>query len=223
NGYNNTLSDGHASTTGYAVLYIVDIQTGSLIRKISTKTGSVSTPNGLATPAVVDLNGDGFADYVYAGDLLGNMWKFVICDLDAVTNQCNPNPANSNPANWKVAYTDGSGNPAPLYVAKDGASPSNNQSITDRPEVGVGTGSNGMLVLFGTGRYLEPNDKLLPPDAPRRDQSFYGIIDINLGPSDTVSGRGALQRQTIDAEATVTVDGNPYNVRVTSNTKGNNG
>ena len=80
-----------------------------------------------------------------------------------------------------------------------------------------------MLVLFGTGRYLEPNDKLLPPDAPRRDQSFYGIIDINLGPSDTVSGRGALQRQTIDAEATVTVDGNPYNVRVTSNTKGNNG
>ena len=80
NGYNNTESDGHASTTGYAALYIVDIQTGSLIRKITTQAGAVATPNGLATPAVVDLDGDSIAEYVFAGDLLGNMWKFDISD-----------------------------------------------------------------------------------------------------------------------------------------------
>ena len=104
NGYNNTQSDGHASTTGYAALYIVDIQTGSLIRKITTQAGSVSTPNGLATPAVVDFDGDAIADYVFAGDLLGNMWKFDIRDASA--------------ANWQVAYTDVSGKPAPFYVQK---------------------------------------------------------------------------------------------------------
>ena len=125
NGYNNAQSDGRASTTGYAVLYIVNIETGSVIRKISTQAGSALTPNGLATPAVVDLDGDVIADYVFAGDLLGNMWKFDIRD--------------PNPANWHVAYTDGSSKPAPLYVATDSATPTpNRQPITDRPEVGRG-------------------------------------------------------------------------------------
>ena len=71
-------------------------------------------------------------------------------------------------------------------------------------------------VLFGTGKYLEPTDKQLPPQTQRRDQSFYGIIDTNK----IVSGRSTLQRQTIDVETTVTVGGNPYNVRVTSKNKG---
>jgi type IV pilus assembly protein PilY1 len=218
NGYN---SDGYASTstTGEAVLYIVDIQTGSLIKKITTKAGTPTIPNGLATPAVVDLDGDGIADYVYAGDLLGNMWKFVICDLDPATKTCKPD-SNSDPANWKVAYTDSNGKPAPLYVAKDSVTPTPNlQPITNRPEVGLGPDGKSMIVLFGTGKYLEPNDKLVPPTtgAVRRDQSFYGIIDTNTGmPSDIVSGRSALQPQTIESEATVTVADKPYIVRVTS-------
>ncbi len=71
NGYNNTVADGNASTSGSAALYIVDIETGDLIRKIETNAGSTTEPNGLGTPAVVDINSDGTADYVYAGDLQG--------------------------------------------------------------------------------------------------------------------------------------------------------
>lgn len=36
------------------------------------------TENGLSTPRLVDINGDGKPDFVYAGDLKGNIWKFEI-------------------------------------------------------------------------------------------------------------------------------------------------
>src|SRR5262249_54527639 len=111
NGYNNTSPDTYTSTTGNAVLYVVDLATGALLKKIDTGVGTAqdptgqNRPNGLATVAVVDTNSDGIVDYAYAGDLFGNLWKFDLTD--------------ANPSNWKVSYTSGT-SPAPLYVAVDG-------------------------------------------------------------------------------------------------------
>ena len=34
--------------------------------------------NGLSTPSLLDSNGDGVVDAIYAGDLQGNVWKFAI-------------------------------------------------------------------------------------------------------------------------------------------------
>ena len=65
NGYNNTGS-------GRAMLFILNAETGALIRKIDTGVGTAADPNGLSTPAVIDLDGNGTADYAYAGDLRGN-------------------------------------------------------------------------------------------------------------------------------------------------------
>jgi len=202
NGYNNsdnTGGDTSVSTTGKAALYIVDIEDGTLIKKISVPGGSAAVPNGLATPAAVDFNGDVNVDYVYAGDLLGNLWKF---DLTG-----------TSPASWGSAYST-AGVPTPLYVARDDASVP--QPITSRPEVGRGPNGNGMVVLFGTGKFLEePTDKQL---SPRRDQSFYGIFDPNTGTaSDAFTGRASLVEQTIDAEQTVTVAGKQFTLRTTSN------
>lgn len=203
NGYNNSDNDGagSTSTTGAAALYIVDIADGKLIKKISVPGGDATTPNGLATPAAVDFNGDTNVDYVYAGDLRGNMWKF---DLTGATS-----------GSWDVAYN--SGTPQPLYVARDASA--KRQPITSRPEVGRGPNGNGMVVLFGTGKFLEdPADKLL---ASQTTQTFYGIFDPNSGAlSDAFTGRAAadLAAQTIDAEPTVTVDGKSFTLRVTSNT-----
>lgn len=213
NGYNNTAAptgDTHVSSTGEAVLYIVDISNGSLIRKITTKTGTsadptgAARPNGLATPVLVDLNGDQIADYAYAGDLFGNVWKF---DLRGSTT-----------SNWDSAFKDSSNNPLPLYQARD--SSGNAQPITERLRVTRGPQGSGFMVLFGTGKYLEPSDKQI---SPRRDQSFYGILDANTGTAtDRVTGgRGSLQQQTILAETSVDPDGSgpapSVNVRVTSN------
>lgn len=187
NGYNNTAADSNVSTTGRAVLYIVNLQTGALIKRIDTKYGTTTTPNGLATPKAVDLDGDGTVDVAYAGDLAGNLWKF---DL-----------RNSNPAQWDSAFVSGS-TPQPLFVAMD--SSGNRQPITSTPDIVAhpsGT-SYGYLVMFGTGKYLETTDP-----STTSTQTFYGIQDKGI----LVSGRSSLVQQTITSTTTVAT-GKTYRV-----------
>ncbi|HEY1436880.1 MAG TPA: PilC/PilY family type IV pilus protein [Casimicrobiaceae bacterium] len=131
NGYNNSQSDGNASSTGHAVLFVLDAETGALRAKIDTSSGSVSTPNGLSGAIAVDTSGDGIADVVYAGDLAGNLWKF---DLSS-----------SSPGAWSVAFGG-----SPLFNT-------GGQPITTRPDVTKFT-QGGYLVAFGTGRYIDASD-----------------------------------------------------------------
>lgn len=179
NGYNNTVDDGAYSRTGYAFLYIVDIETGNLIKKISTKTGSVGIPNGLGTPSIVDWDGDQIVDYVYAGDLQGNLWKF---DL-----------TNNSPASWKVAYGDAA-TPRPLFIAQDTAATPNRQPITVAPEITFhpsGSG-NGFLIFFGTGKILEVGDG---GSSGATTQTIYGIWDKNTNGAATPVARSDLLQQ----------------------------
>ncbi|WP_371375193.1 pilus assembly protein [Thalassotalea aquiviva] len=67
--------NGYNSTNGQAILTITDVETG-IIQKINTLSGGVDSPNGLSTPALVDVDRDQVFDYAYAGDLQGNLWKF---------------------------------------------------------------------------------------------------------------------------------------------------
>lgn len=193
NGYNNSEADGSASTTGYAYLYIVDIETGALIKKISTKAGSVATPNALATPTLVDRDGDGKVDYAYAGDLMGNMWKFDLCNAN------NQDVCASNVNGWGVAYGT-STSPEPLFSAMD--SSSNPQPITSAVEVTRHFSGDGFQLYFGTGKYLENGDI-----ATTGTQTFYSVWDIATSPS-TISGRSELQQQTVTT--TTTVSGKEY-------------
>ncbi|MEP6941599.1 MAG: PilC/PilY family type IV pilus protein [Betaproteobacteria bacterium] len=130
NGYNNSEDDGTLSSSGHAILFVLDAETGAVRAKIDTGAGSVATPNGLSGPIAVDTTGDGIADVVYAGDLNGNMWKF---DLSS-----------SSPGAWNVAFGG-----APLFAS--------GQPITVRPDVTAYT-TGGYLVVFGTGRYVDTTD-----------------------------------------------------------------
>ena len=192
NGYNNTEADGHASTTGAAVLYIVNVQTGALIKKISTGVGSsqdptgASRPNGLATVTPVDVNQDGITDYIYGGDLFGNLWKF---DVTATSS-----------GSWDVAFHSG-GAASPLFKACGGntCNSGNAQAITTRVTVGYGPNRIGYMVYFGTGKYLEATDV-----NDLSTQTLYGIWDKNDGTT-TVSGRSTLLQQTILYEGSYTL------------------
>jgi hypothetical protein len=76
NGYNNTGSN-------QAVLYVINLMTGAKIAGITTSVGgtSDSNPNGLSSPTAIDSDFDGDVDYVYAGDINGNLWKFDIRNI----------------------------------------------------------------------------------------------------------------------------------------------
>lgn len=130
--------------------------------------------NGLGQITAIDRDGNGKVDTVYGGDLQGNLWKF---DL-----------SHGNEAAWEVA-NDGS----PLFVAEVDEV---RQPITGGIRVAAGPGT-GVMVFFGTGRYLFASDNTVPkaPDL----QSLYGIFD-NGTPVE--NGRGALQPQAITGETT---------------------
>ena len=189
NGYNNTVSDSHTSSTGNAVLYIMNIANGALIKKIDTGEGTAddptgsARPNGLASVAPVDVNGDNIVDYVYAGDLFGNLWKF--------------NLNNSDINQWTVAYSN------PIFTACHGSTctASNSQPITTRPQVGLHPNGTGYMVYFGTGKYFENNDDT---SASQTTQSFYGIWDKNES-SLTSFDRDNLLKQEILEE--INLDG----------------
>ncbi|TWI71816.1 PilC-like protein with beta-propeller domain [Desulfobotulus alkaliphilus] len=181
--------NGYNSSSGEAVLIIVNALTGGEIRRI--KTGAAGG-NGLSSPAVVDIDGDGTADWVYAGDLQGNMWKFDI--------------SSDNAMDWGVFFSR-SGQPAPLFrgVGKAGEDP---QSVTTKPGVARHCSGVGYTVVWGTGRYLHESDM-----ENFDQQTFYGVWDY-WGPSGDTGqekkGLGTLDRSDVIHVGDVNPKANHY-------------
>jgi type IV pilus assembly protein PilY1 len=204
------VANGYNSTNGKAVLFILNAATGAVIKKIDTGTGSVGTPNGLSSPLAVDIDNDRIIDIIYAGDLLGNLWKFDVSSNTATS--------------WDVAYKSGS-TALPLFVACVNAgtacSTTDRQPITAKPTLGpVGTDQGtGFMVYFGTGKYFETTDNVV--GSTPQPQAFYGLWDKNtkVASTDQITDLANLQSQTIDLEGHLTsVDGivSTQNLRVVS-------
>jgi Tfp pilus tip-associated adhesin PilY1 len=155
NDYKVIFGNGYNSANGHAVLHVLDASDGSLLTKIDTGVGDSGNPNGLSTPSVVDVNFDYRADFAYAGDLRGNLWKFDLTD-----------PV---PANWKVAFRDKFENPVPMF------SSFRNQPITTKPDVTLHCREHGYMVIFGTGQYLGDADV-----SDTSQQTIYGLWDYSM-------------------------------------------
>lgn len=188
------IGNGPNSTSHKAALLLIDISNGQLIKVIDTGVGTEATPNGLSSPIPVDTNGDRITDTIYAGDLLGNLWKFDVSDI-------------SNTSNWSVAYTDANSSlPAPLFTACETDSCDRKQAITAKPQVGKHP-SGGYMVYFGTGQYRDPRDNLV---GTLDTETLYGIHDNGA----QVTSLNDLIEQTVLKESSPVTD---IKARVTSN------
>ena len=193
--------NGYNSASERAQLFITDLATGALIKKIDTGNGSAANPNGLSTPLVVDTNGDFTYEYVYAGDLRGNVWKFDLND--------------TNTANWAVDFGG-----SPLYTA---IAPSGNaQAITSKPSIIVHP-NGGYIILFGTGRFFVSGDDIV--GSPAEVDTFYGIWDSGAAVASvgarSLPGSGSqpttpLQPQEIVEEDVETFGSTPQYTRTLS-------
>lgn len=160
------------SGTGVAVLYLLQA-TGpgssgwdsTTARKITISAAQAGTGfNGLSAPVAADLDDNGTADVLYAGDMLGNLWKFDVRD--------------ANPANWKLGL-----NNKPLFKATrpDGAQPivmPPAVSWERKAESALNINNKRLMVYFGTGKFVEDCDKAGSTCTGQSDTAtFYGIVD----------------------------------------------
>ena len=199
NGYNNTEADGNPSLTGNAAIYVVDAYTGALIHKFDTQVGmaedptGANRPNGISRVTPIDTNGDFKADYLYAGDLFGNVWKM--------------NVTSTTDASWTSAY-DSAGVPKPFFIAKDPGGveqPITTAVSVKRHPIKV----DETLVLFGTGSYIAINDATTV-----QTQTFYSVWDDGTAAQ---YGRANFREQKIlDVQTILGLDGVSREFRVTS-------
>ena len=199
NGFNNTEADANPSLTGNAVIYVVDAYTGELIKKFDTQVGmaedptGANRPNGISRVTPIDTNGDFKVDYLYAGDLFGNVWKMDV--------------TSSTDSSWTSAYT-ASSKPKPFFIAKDASGVE--QAITTalsvkRHPVKV----DETLVLFGTGSYIAVNDSTTV-----QTQTFYSVWDDGTGTQYARSN--FLEQKILDVQTITGTDGIDRDFRVTS-------
>jgi type IV pilus assembly protein PilY1 len=181
--------NGYESKSCQASLFVVNIETGLLIKEIKTNTGNcTSSKNGLGGVKIV-RNAVQQIIGVYAGDLQGNLWKFSLNDTDNTK--------------WKVDLGG-----SPLFTA------GSSKSITGTPAAislsSTTTPNTGYMVVAGTGKFFEINDI-----TNTSQQSLYGIWDpLAFGAAviptgTTLTNTSLLVQQTIGA-AQIAASGNTY-------------
>ncbi len=152
NGYGNQ----EGSIADKAALFVIDVETGELVREVVVE-GDTTKANGLSSVRLADNDSDGIADYAYAGDLQGNLWRF---DLFRATNSTTPpgNPfASSVIGTAQAEHIVASYGGKPLFKATDPTTGAV-QPITAAPSLVRHPSQLGYLVIFGTGKYFEDSD-----------------------------------------------------------------
>ncbi len=114
--------------------------------------------NGIVQVAAADLDGDHITDFVYAGDVLGRVWRF---DLTA-----------TNPSTWSTSVTQ-------IFQTATGQPITTAPLVTQVPVDKSASGLPKVLVSFGTGQKL-PITSTGPETYASGTQSIYGIWDSNF-------------------------------------------
>jgi type IV pilus assembly protein PilY1 len=191
--------NGLNSSAGTAGIFImlVDPTTGNTsFRFLDTGAGAVAgDKNGIVNVASADLDFDNITDYIYAGDVMGNLWRFDLTD--------------SNPNSWAA------GSQAVFKTASG-------QPITSKPVIAItpGTGTESrprLIIAFGTGQRF-PQTSTADITYASGSQALYGIWDSNMADWNT---KGSAPYASIASASTVNAS-DLLAQSVTSTNTGNN-
>jgi len=152
--------NGYNSTAGTASLFVVNLETGAIIKQIETNNAIIN--NGMGSSAIVRITtgNQDTIEYVYGSDYRGNIWRF--------------NLSASDPNTWPTTA-------ARVYTTPTG------RPITAEIKVGPATGHAAIvgkkMVYFGTGSYLSASD----PTTTTPAQALYGIYDDLVSTSNSTA------------------------------------
>lgn len=165
--------NGYYGSSTMASLYIANLDTGALIKQISTGVGG---NNGLGGVRLVRDSNQRIIG-AYAGDARGNMWKF---DLSSASS-----------AGWGLGLSN-----SPLY------SGTTTKSISAQPTV-VAHPNGGNVIVFGTGKLYDTTDVTNTVTQTMYgiwDSVSFGSSTTPIGVTQT--GVSSLVQQTISTVAT---------------------
>jgi len=176
------LGNGIDAPSHTAALLILDIKTGAVIKRLQT----TEAATGLAMPLVADTNGDGNADYAYAGDELGNLWRFDLYDHTRANLDKPPADSPISPELFRLSFAG-----RPLFSAPPRQHNRLPQPITTAPVIANHPSEIGYLIVVGTGQNHVKADT--------DQQSLYAIWDrFTQGQNALTAGTvpfAALQQQ----------------------------
>jgi type IV pilus assembly protein PilY1 len=172
--------NGYGSPSGDAGIFVMTVDPTTTAKTFYYfSTGQSGNNDGISYVSPADLDGDHITDYVYAGDLLGNVWR-----LDLTS---------TSPGSWAVGSSS-------LFTVPSG------QPITTKLLLAVvpqGSAPPRMMVEFGTGRRT-PLTTTSAMQYASGSQNLYGIWDWNMSAWNTMSAT-TRQFASVSAPQSVTV------------------
>jgi len=167
-------------------IYMIDVETGKMLYRANSSCGINSGAAGCvpvyfgsvpSEPAALDVNEDGYLDYVYTGDLKGRLWRIDLTNLRRLAS-----PSTGRFDN-QLDLSAGSGRPFLVFEAPQPVAPATQPyyPIYYRPTaISLGFDANARPAIglaFGTG---DRDDVLaaLEPQSLSFKQRFYFVADV---------------------------------------------
>jgi len=201
--------NGYGSSGGVAGVYVAKVSSSGTVSFTYLSTpSSASGSNGIFNATGVDLDGDGIIDYIYAGDLHGNLWRFDV--------------TGNTTAAWAAAT------PVLLFQTANGQPISTQVQVASVPNA---NGSQRLMVDFGTGEQIPASVNPNINTYATAQQALYGIWDGNMYSwNSNVLVSAANQYDSFPSVVGTTTITQPYTVlastleaQTSSNITGNDG
>ena len=175
------IGNGPGSDSGAAKLFIIGYPAGDIYQEVSIPI-STGAANGITTHVVIDINTDGYADWIYVGDVHGNIWKLVL-----------------NQSTGKFQFGESQQSQSSPMFTTQSDDVSNSQPILSSIEVcRLPYSPNSLMLFFASGNWQTDDQR-------SEVHSLYAIVDhsTNSHSSTSTLNRSKLIRQTIVEEISI--------------------